>query len=50
MVTPNQWIIPFNSINGLTIMPMHPSTDDNLDQHPHVIITSDDIWDPAVLN
>ena len=23
------------------------STDDNLDELPHVLITSDDIWDPT---
>ena len=45
MVTPDQWIIPFNIINGSTDMPMHPSTDE-----PHVIVTSDDIWDPTILD
>ena len=50
MVKPNQWIIPFNIINGLTRMPMQPPTDDELDNLPHVIITSDDTWDPTVLD
>ena len=43
MVTPHQWIIPFNNINGLTRMSMQPSTDEDLDNLPHVIVTSDDI-------
>ena len=50
MVTPDWWIIPFNIINGLTRMAMHPSVDEDLDHLPHVIITSDDIWDPTVLD
>ena len=29
---------------------MQPSTDEDLDKLPHVIITSDDIWDPTVLD
>ena len=48
MVTPDQWIIPFNIINGLPRMPMQPPMDDDLDNLPHVIVTSDDIWDPSV--
>ena len=50
MVTPDQWIIPFNIINGLTRMPMQPSTDEDLDTLPHVIVTSDETWDPTVLD
>ena len=50
MVTPNWWIIPFNIINGLTRMPMCPPTDDDLENLPYVIITTDDIWDPTILN
>ena len=46
MVTPAQWIIPFNIINILTRMPMQPSMNEDLDKLPHVIITSDDIWNP----
>ena len=38
MVTPNWW------------MPMQPSTDEDLDKLPHVIITSDDILEPTVLD
>ena len=50
MITSDQWIIPFNIINGLTRMPMHASMDEDLDHLPHVIVTSDDIWDPTVLD
>ena len=50
MVTPDQWIMPFNIIIGLTRTPMQPSMDEDLHKFPHVIITSDDIWDPSVLD
>ena len=50
MVTPDWWITLFNIINGLTRMPMCPPPDDNLEHLSHVIITSDDIWDPTILN
>ena len=29
---------------------MQPSTDEDLDKLPHVIIASDDIWDPTILD
>ena len=50
MTTPDQWVIPFNIINGLTRMPMQPSTNEDLDKLAHIIITSDDVWDPTVLD
>ena len=50
MVTPAQWIIPFIIVNGLTWMPMQPSTDEDPYKLPHVIVTSDDIWYPTVLD
>ena len=50
MMTPDQWIISFNIINGLTRMPMQPSTDEDLDRLPHHIVSSDDVWDPTVLD
>ena len=28
---------------------MCPSTDEDLDELPHVIVTSDDTWDPTIL-
>ena len=49
MVTPVQWIILINIIKRLTRIPMQPSTDDNLDNFPHVIVTSNDLSDPTVL-
>ena len=48
-VTPDWWIIPFNIVNDITRMPMQPSANKDLDKLPHVIKTSDDIWDPTVL-
>ena len=49
MVSPDWWIIPLNIIKGLTRIPMCSPMDDNLKTLPHVIITSDVIWDPIVL-
>ena len=39
-----------NIINGLTRIPMNPPTDDDLENLPHVIVTSNDILDPTVLS
>ena len=50
MVTLNQWIIPFNIVNQLTRMPMHPFMDEDLDKLPHAIVTGDDIWGPTILD
>ena len=50
MITPDQWIMPFNIMNGSTRVPMQPSTDEDLDKLPYMIATRDDIWDPTVLD
>ena len=50
MITLDCWIIPFIIVNGLTRMPMKPSTNEDLDHLPHVIITSNHSWNPAVLD
>ena len=42
-------IFCYNINKRLTRMPIHPSTDEDLKHLPHVIITSDEIWDPIVL-
>ena len=31
-------------------MPLHPTTDEEVDYLPHVIITNDDSWDPTILD
>ena len=35
---------------GLPYVKMHPYTDEEWDTLPHVVWTSDDDWDPSVLN
>ena len=42
MVAPHWWIISFKIVNGLTKMPMQPSTNEDHNKLPHVIITSND--------
>jgi hypothetical protein len=34
----------------LPYMDMHPPTDDELQQLPHIILTSDAVWDPSSLD
>ena len=50
MITPSLLITPSNIVNSLTRMHMQPFTDEDLDKLPPVIIASDDIKDPKVLD
>jgi len=52
IITPDGFIIPLEFKNGLPYMPMRPPTDREL-LHPgipHVVLTSDQDWDPSVLD
>jgi hypothetical protein len=44
------YVIPINIQNGLPYVKMRPYTDEEWDTLPHVILTSDVNWDPAVLD
>ena len=44
------YIIPLNIRSGLPYMSMRPYTDDEWEQLPHVILTSDAEWDPTILD
>ena len=44
------YLIPLDIINGLPYMQMHPNTDKEWKELPHIILTSGDEWDPTVLD
>jgi hypothetical protein len=50
ILTLDGYVIPINIVGGLPYISMHPYTDDEWDQLPHVILTSDLDWDPTVLD
>ena len=43
-------VIPLAFRNGLPYMDIRPCTDEEYDSLPHIILTSDDAWDPAALD
>ena len=42
--------IPFNMHNRLSYMDMRPPTDNEFENLPHVMLTSNIVWDPATLD
>ena len=50
MLTLDGYVHPINIVNGLPYITMRPYTDDEWDSLPHVIWTSDNDWDPCVLD
>ena len=48
--TVDGYVIPHDIINGLPHMKMQPNTDKQLEELPHVILTSNEPWDPRVLD
>ena len=44
------YVIPLQIREGLAHFHMTPPTDDDLDTYPHVILTSDNDWDPTLLD
>ena len=48
--TPDGYILPLQIRDGLPYLEMRPPTDKELDSLPHIIMTSDDIWDPSILD
>ena len=41
-------IVPLVICNGLQYLPLRPYTDHELLMFPHVLMTSDDSWDPSL--
>jgi hypothetical protein len=48
--TPDGYTIPLDIIQGLAYMKIRPPTDDELTSLPHIIFTSDDDWDPTIID
>lgn len=48
--TPDGYLIPLDIIQGLPYMKLRPPTDFELQSLPHIILTSDNEWDPSVLD
>ncbi len=49
-VTLDGYVLPIQIRNGLPCLDMKPPTDEEMEQHPHVIVTADEEWDPTVLD
>ena len=43
-------VIPISIINGLPYIKMRPFTDSEKDKLPHIPVTSNQVWDPTVLD
>ena len=50
LVTLDGYVIPLQVRNGLPYVDIHPPTDEELHTLPHVVLTSDEVWDPRVLD
>jgi hypothetical protein len=49
-ITSEGYHISLSYRSGLPYMDMRPPTDDKLQQLPHIILTSDAVWDPSTLD
>ena len=50
ITTPDNYIHPLDFINGLAYIKMRPYTDEEWDRLPHVMWTSDENWDPSIID
>ena len=50
IATQDGYFIPLNIKSGLPYMTMRPYTDNEWDNLPHLVLTSDTDWDPSVLD
>ena len=50
ITTEEGFCIPLNIKAGLPYMSMRPYTDDEWDDLPHLVLTSDIDWDPSILD
>ena len=48
LLTPDGVVVPFAFRNGLPYMDIRPPSDTELDELPHIILTSDVTWDPSI--
>jgi hypothetical protein len=47
---PEGYVIPLSVRNPLPFMDLHPPMDHELDTYPHVFFTSDEIWNPTIMD
>ena len=50
MVTTEGYVVPISIRDGLPRIDMRPPSQAELDKYPHVFVTSDSPWDPAILD
>lgn len=50
IMTPDNYVMPLDFINGLPYMPIRPFSDHEWKVLPHVVMTSDSDWDPTCLD
>lgn len=50
LVTKDGYVIPLEMCNGLVYLDMHPPSDDEYHNLPHVVLTSDEEWNPSILD
>jgi hypothetical protein len=50
LTTPDGYVIPINVRRGLPYITMRPFTDEEFEELPHVVWTSEDTWEPPSLD
>jgi hypothetical protein len=50
LTTPDGYVIPIDVRRGLPYITMRPFTDEEFEELPHVLWTSEDDWDPTSLD
>jgi hypothetical protein len=50
ITTLDGYVIPLQIRGGLAYMDMHPPSDEELNDLPHVVLTSDADWDPTIVD
>jgi hypothetical protein len=50
LTTPDGYVIPIDDRRGLPYITMRPFTDEEFEELPHVLWTSEDNWDPTSLD
>ena len=50
IITPDGYHIPLSYCSGLPYMDMRPPSDEDLATLPHILLTSDDTWNPSSLD
>ncbi|KAG7341092.1 hypothetical protein IV203_023043 [Nitzschia inconspicua] len=50
IITPDGYVIPMSIRGGLAYIPMRTFTDSEFETLPHVVMTSNEVWDPNILD